>query len=469
MTNTNNKEHSTKYQLICGMEVHAELKTASKMFCGCKNDPFHAPGPNTYTCPVCLGMPGGLPVANKIAVEWTIKLGLALNCKINLFSKFDRKHYFYPDLPKGYQISQYDLPFCYDGYLETSFGKVRIRRIHLEEDTAKLIHGEVNGQKASLIDFNRSSVPLVEVVTEADVSSPKMAKEYSKKLREIMRYLDIADCDMEQGGMRLEANVSLLETSNFKNQSSKGQVNRLELKEDQLPKYKVELKNINSFRFLEAAVNYEIDRQVSLLDQGETPAQETRGYDSVRGETFSQRSKESAEDYRYFPDPDLPPLHFTKAQIASWQKDLPELPDAIRARFISEYDLPIKVTEQLTTTQKEVKWIEEVFVVAQRLNIQPATIAQAIINKKITTTVEMEPLQVVEAYKQSTATESVDTDQLETVIRKVASENPDAVEKLKSGQQQLIGFFMGQIMRSLGKKIDPLQVKTELLKIITQL
>ncbi|MBW7944663.1 Asp-tRNA(Asn)/Glu-tRNA(Gln) amidotransferase subunit GatB, partial [Patescibacteria group bacterium] len=238
----------TEYQLVCGMEVHAELKTATKMFCGCKNDPFHAPKPNIYTCPVCLGMPGGLPVANRTAIEWTIKLGVALGCKINLFSHFDRKNYFYPDLPKGYQISQYDQPFCYDGKLETEFGPVRIRRIHLEEDTAKLLHKTIDGKKVSLIDFNRSSVPLIEIVTEPDIISPEHAKAYGKTLRQILRFMDIADCDMEQGGMRLEANVSIRPVG-----------------EKELPVYKVELKNINSFRFLEKAVAYEMERQACEL------------------------------------------------------------------------------------------------------------------------------------------------------------------------------------------------------------
>lgn len=432
---------NTHYELVCGMEVHAELKTASKMFCGCKNDPFHAEKPNIHTCPVCLGMPGALPVANKKAIEWTIKLGLALGCKINLFSKFDRKHYFYPDLPKGYQISQYDLPFCFDGKLETSQGTVRIRRIHLEEDTGKLLHKTVNGKKVSLIDFNRSSVPLIEIVTEPDIKSAVQAKEYGKKLREILRYLDIADCDMEQGGMRLEANVSVRETG-----------------EKELPAYKIELKNINSFRFLESAVEYEIDRQVKAIDNGETLGQETRGWNAAENKSFVQRTKEEAADYRYFPDPDLPPIRFTQEQIDAIEADLPELPEAVLRRWQETYNVDKSFVDSLISSPKMVEKSESLFAAASKENIEVNKLAGAIKNKKVAFDEATDIAATLIAFKELYATQSVDTSELETIVSQIISQNADAVEKYKNGQKQVMGFFMGQVMRQLKVKADPKQV-----------
>ncbi len=435
-----------KYELVCGMEIHAELKTLSKMFCGCKNDPFNAPNPNIYTCPVCLGLPGALPVANAKAIEWTIKLGLALGCKINLYSKFDRKHYFYPDLPKGYQISQYDLPFCYDGSIETSTGTVRIRRIHLEEDTGKLLHKTVNGEKLSLIDFNRSSVPLVEIVTEPDITSAAQAAEYAKKLRTLLRSLDISDCDMEQGGMRLEANISLRPIGS-----------------DQLPAYKVELKNINSFRFLSGGIQYEIERQAKLLDADETISQETRGYNADKGATFVQRSKEDAEDYRYFPDPDLPPIRFSEEQIGQWRSELPILPDAKMQEWVTRYGIEERFVTQFVQNRETIELLDELFSQAA----DAKTLAGDLSNKKISFPKSKNDIaQTLEEFTILHSTISVDDQALSDAISSVLAENTDVKARYQSGQLQLMGFVMGQVMRKLGKA-DPNQVRSAIEKALS--
>lgn len=427
----------SKYNLVCGMEVHAELKTNSKMFCGCKNDPFGAEKPNIYTCPVCLGMPGAIPVANKKAIEWTIKLGLALNCKINLFSKFNRKNYFYPDLPKAYQISQYDIPFCYEGVVETSFGPIRITRIHLEEDTGKLLHKKVNGEDVSLIDFNRSSVPLIEIVTEPDIKSPEQAKEYGKALRDIIRYLGIGDCDMEQGGMRLEANISLQEEGATK-----------------LPAYKTEVKNINSFRFVEQAIKYEMDRQEEILESGEVPLQETRGWDAKKSVTFSQRTKEDAEDYRYFPDPDLPPIRFTKEQVEKLRSELPELPKDLVIRWEKEYKVEPRFTELLFSSPAEAEWLENLFKLAEEKQVKASKLASEMANKKLKYKHSDKVETVINEYNKLHATADVDDSELITAITTVIETNGDAVERYKKGQKQLLNFFFGQTMKTLGKKVD---------------
>jgi aspartyl-tRNA(Asn)/glutamyl-tRNA(Gln) amidotransferase subunit B len=397
-------------------------------------------------------MPGGLPVANRKAIELTIKLGLALNCKINLFSKFDRKNYFYPDLPKGYQISQYDIPFCYDGYLETSEGKVGIHRIHLEEDTAKLSHqdidldGDGKLDKATLIDFNRSSVPLVEIVTEPDIISATEAKEYGQKLRQIMRYLDIADCDMEKGGMRLEANISL------RKQGKPG-----------LPDYKVECKNINSFRFLEAAINYEIERQTEILQNSGTPIQETRGYNSTTGKTFSQRSKEDAADYRYFPDPDLPPIEFTAEEIEQIRQSLPELPAKKAARLAQEFSLNLKSAEDISINREKSIFFEALLQLAKNDGLDCQKLINNLLNKKIDFTFTDQPNSVIEKFKATSTSETIDQAELQTVIDKVLSSNQDAVEKYKSGKTAVAGFLIGQVMKELGKKVDIAIVRQQLI------
>ena len=434
-----------QYHLVCGLEIHAELKTASKMFCGCKNDPFGASQPNSHTCSVCLGMPGGIPVPNKKAIEWTIKLGLFLGCKINLHSKFDRKNYFYPDLAKGYQISQYDLPFCCDGQIETSEGIVRIERIHLEEDAGKLIHDEINGEKVSLIDFNRSGVPLVEIVTKPDIKTPTQAVEYAKKLREAIRYLGIGDGDMEKGGMRLEANISLQTQTQEKN--------------GELPAYKVEVKNINSFNFMQQAITFEIDRQSELLDAGQQIEQETRGFNSAKQITFSQRSKGNAADYRYFPDPDIPSLVFTNQQIEVWRQELPPTQTAISEQWAEKFALSSKESAFFLENRDLTNFALALWQEASRRQLPVDRLAKVIINKKIDWRVDEPAAAIVERFLAATAVDDFDETAALAVVESVLSENQDALQRYRSGQKQVIGFFVGEVMKKIGKKVDARQIK----------
>ncbi|MBI1838774.1 MAG: Asp-tRNA(Asn)/Glu-tRNA(Gln) amidotransferase subunit GatB [Candidatus Colwellbacteria bacterium] len=318
------------YKPTIGLEIHAELKTQTKMFCGCKNDPDEK-RPNLNVCPVCLGHPGVLPTINKEAVKFVIKLGLALGGKIPKQSKFDRKNYFYPDLPKGYQISQYDEPLVSGGELNG----VKITRVHLEEDTGRLMHEK----EASLVDFNRSSIPLMELVTEPDVKSADEALAFAKELQILLRYLDISDADMEKGQMRVEANISVSKTSELGT--------------------KVEVKNINSFSAVKDAIEYELDRQIDVLESGGEITQETRGWSESKKLTFSQRKKESAHDYRYLPEPDLPPLEISEDEIEEIRLSLPELPAAKRERFIKEYQLPAQDAEVLISDRRFAQYFEE--------------------------------------------------------------------------------------------------------------
>jgi aspartyl-tRNA(Asn)/glutamyl-tRNA(Gln) amidotransferase subunit B len=435
----------SKYTPIIGLEVHVELKTRSKMFCSCSADYF-GKEPNSHTCPLCLGLPGALPVPNKTAIEWCIKISHALNCKINSFSKFDRKNYFYPDLAKGYQISQYDLPFGYEGYINLSNGKkIGITRVHMEEDTGKLSHQEVRGQKASLIDFNRSGVPLVEIVTEPDFHNAEDVKEYLQKLHQIVKYLDVSNADMEKGEMRLEPNISLSTDPK------------------KLPNYKVEVKNINSFRFVEKAVNYEIKRQEEILEEGIRPAQETRGWDENRQKTFSQRSKEEAHDYRYFPEPDIPPIITTKEEISKLKDQVPELPEKKLQRFIKEFSLNEYDSEILTREISLANFFEEAASEGKAQNIKPKEIANFIINKKSdfeSTT----PLSLVKQIAASKQTATIDENELQKIIDEVISENAKAVEEYKSGKEPVLMFLVGQTMKKIGKKVDVNLVKTALQK-----
>ncbi len=472
-----------KFESIVGLEIHVELKTKSKMFCGCSADYF-GHEPNTHCCPVCLGLPGALPVPNKKAIEWCVMLGLALNCEIPEFSKFDRKNYFYPDLPKGYQISQYDTPFAVNGWLEinapistnptntpmnatmkqlsneTMRKRIRIRRVHMEEDTGKLLHAEVEGKKCTLIDFNRSGVPLVEIVTEPDIRSSEEARIFLKKLYQIIRYLGISDADMEKGSMRLEPNISVARRVRPSTNSRS---------DPDLPSYKVEVKNINSFSFAKKAIDFEIDRHIEILKRGEIPIQETRGWDEKKGITYSQRSKEEAHDYRYFPEPDIPPIRWSGDQISNIKNQIRELPDPKIERFIrqyglSEYDAAILTDEKETADyfEKAIRHLggtvsgKDTWKVAgiQRLlpgggsSITPKTIANWIINKRIDIQ-KTSPEELVKLISQKTQVVAMDEKELEEIIKKIISANPKAVADYKSGKQQVIMFLVGQVMREI--------------------
>ncbi len=419
---------------IIGMEIHVELDTKSKMFCGCPAQHFQVK-PNTHTCPVCLGLPGALPIPNKKAIDWTILTGLALECQINKESTFDRKHYFYPDLPKGFQISQYDDPFCINGKLQLNSGKtVQITRVHLEEDTGKLIHKTINNQKVSLVDFNRSGVPLMEIVTEPDINSGTEAKEFLKNLRDIIRTLKVSSCDMDKGSMRLEANISL--------------------KGEGIKPYKVEVKNLNSFRFVEQAINYELERQSKLLKKGIIPQQETRGFNSKVKTTFSQRSKEAAEDYRYFPEPDIPPIVLSDKEINAIRKKLPKLPD----QQIKELDLPENTAKLLVKKPKALNFFKENIKLAMKLGLTNQKFANFIVNQKLDISKSAEA-----QLKKLTQSVSVDDSLLESVIK----QNPEVVKKFKAGKTSVIGFLVGEVMKISKGKADPKQVHQQLFELLS--
>ena len=440
------------YKPVIGLEVHVELKTKSKMFCGCSADYF-GKTPNTHTCPVCLGLPGALPIPNKKAIEWCVMIGQALNCKVNSFSKFDRKNYFYPDLPKGYQISQYDQPFSQNGFIELSNGKkIGITRVHMEEDTGKLLH---QGD-STLIDFNRSGVPLVEIVTEPDFENAKEVVEYLKKLQQIVRYLGVSDADMEKGNMRLEPNISLASRNSHIARSNKRQA------KNELPPYKVEVKNINSFRFVEKAIEFEIKRQAEILEKNETPVQETRGWNETKNATVSQRIKEEANDYRYFPEPDIPPIHLSESSIRQLADQIPEMPDAKLIRFVREYGLSPYDIEILTREKAQAYYFEEVITLGKVHEITPKQIANFIINKKPDIPA-MHPADLIKQIIASKQTGKVNDAELNSVVKKVLSENEKAVSDYKNGKIQVIGFLIGKLRQNL-PKADTVQIKAALEK-----
>lgn len=437
------------YELIVGMEIHVELRTKSKMFCGCRNNPFHAEKPNIHTCPVCLGMPGGLPVANRQAIDWTILLGLALDCEIAEFSKFDRKNYFYPDLAKGYQISQYDQPFCRHGLVKTELGDVRIHRVHLEEDTGKLMHKTIDGRKCTLVDFNRSGVPLVEIVTEPDIRNGDQAKVFLKKLHQIIRYLAISDADMEKGSMRLEPNISVRKLT----AGTRPPDGFTPIRPEDLPKYKVEVKNINSFNYVKKAIDYEFTRQVQILEKGEIPVQETRGWNEDKNLTFSQRRKETADDYRYFPEPDIPPLIFSQEHIANIRKQLPELPEVKTVRYTDKLKLQPSDAALIAEDQALAGTFEEVLALSrtEKQPLDAAQLAKLIVNRKIEVTGK-NASQILTAAIAKTQVRTMDADLLKKIISAVIAENPGVVKDYKSGKETAIMYLVGQVMRKSSGK-----------------
>jgi len=456
------------YEAVIGMEVHAQILTGSKMFCACSADYAGAP-PNAHTCPTCLGLPGALPTANVAAVEATIRTGLALGCEIPPYSKFDRKNYPYPDLPKGYQISQYDLPLCRNGHLdvETETGRrtVRIRRVHLEEDTAKLVHQP----GATLIDYNRAGVPLMEIVTEADIHTADEAWHYLVALRRILRYLGVCTGNMEDGAMRCEANVSVMPIGSHELGT------------------KVEVKNLNSFRSVRQAIAYEIERQVTVIESGDAVQQVTMGWDEEHHRTVFQRSKEFAEDYRYFPEPDLPPMVHDPAWIEALRASVPELPEAVAARFAAAGMRP-EDARLLADDRAIATYVDTALAAGRERDIDAATIANWVTGELFRwlaegthdmATIPASPESLVscialvtsgtisqgvgkEVLAEMLATgrpaaqivearglrQISDKDALLETVQRVIAENPGPAGDYREGKEAALNFLMGQVMRA---------------------
>jgi aspartyl-tRNA(Asn)/glutamyl-tRNA(Gln) amidotransferase subunit B len=489
-----------KYQPVIGLEIHSELKTQSKMFCDCLNQ-SEIKGPNVNICPICLGHPGTLPAINRKAVELVVKAGLALNCAIAKSAKFARKNYFYPDLPKGYQISQYDLPLALGGWLDINGKKIRLTRIHLEEDAGKLIHPKGTSPKNarhSLVDFNRAGVPLMELVTEPDISSGEEAGKFCEELQLILRYLEISEANMEKGQMRCEVNISLRPAEEKKKLGTK-----------------VEIKNLNSFRAVRRAIEYEIKRQSDLLESGHKVVHETRGWDEDKQKTFSQRSKEQAQDYRYFPEPDLPPLGNLVEMSGELAKEIPELPPAKRERFVEEYKLPASDVATLTANKGLADYFEQVvseldtwlkiksikdkdklikltanylltelqkLMLSRKTGINKCQIspenfaefitmierkeisssaAQAVLKEMFDTGAD--PSHVVEEKQ---LTQVSDRDELSKIVKRVVGENQKSVNDYKAGQANALQYLVGQTMKASQGKANPEVVREILMEML---
>ncbi|GIO37566.1 aspartyl/glutamyl-tRNA(Asn/Gln) amidotransferase subunit B [Paenibacillus antibioticophila] len=475
---------TSNYETVIGLEVHVELHTKSKIFCGCSTE-FGAP-PNSHTCPVCLGHPGVLPVLNRQAVEYAMKAAMALNCRIGDVSKFDRKNYFYPDSPKAYQISQFDQPIGEHGYIDIEVDgvtkRIGITRVHLEEDAGKLTH--VDGGYASLVDFNRVGTPLIEIVSEPDISSPEEARAYLEKMRAIMQYCDVSDVKMEEGSMRCDANISL---------RPRGQ------KEFGI---RAELKNMNSFRGVLRGLEYEEIRQAEILDDGGVVVQETRRWDEAQGKTFSMRGKEEAHDYRYFPDPDLVKIQISQEWKDAVRATIPELPDARKARYASEYGLPeydagvitsskaladlFEESLKFTNDAKSVSnWVmgellgylntnnlevSQIKLTGQGLGEMVNLIAQGTISSKIAKTVFREMLQSGKLPQQIVEEQGLvqisDEGAILAIVQEVVANNPASVQDYKAGKDKAIGFLVGQVMKQSKGKANPGLVNKLLLDVL---
>jgi aspartyl-tRNA(Asn)/glutamyl-tRNA(Gln) amidotransferase subunit B len=473
-----------EWEMVVGLEVHAQLLTKTKIFCGCST--AFGSAPNTQVCPVCLGLPGALPVLNRRVVEHALKVALATHCTVAPMSRFARKNYFYPDLPKGYQISQYELPILERGFLDVEDDvaapkRIGITRIHMEEDAGKLLHPDAPGSDYSLVDLNRACVPLLEIVSEPDIRAIKEASQYVRKLREILVYLGVCDGNMNEGSLRVDANISVRPPG----QEQFGT--------------RTEIKNLNSFRFLEQALAYERQRQIDLIEDGGRVVQETRLFDSARGVTVSMRSKEEAHDYRYFPDPDLLPVVIGPEWVAQVQEDLPELPDAKRRRFQDEYALPAYDADLLCQSRDLAEYFEETV----RLHAEPKVASNWImgyvlreLNKEGAPPVTQAPVTpmhlagMLDLVQRGTIssnaakgvfeemwatgklpeavvaeqglTQLTDVSALEAAVDEVLAANPAEVDAFRAGKTKLMGFFVGQVMRATKGKGNP-QVVNELL------
>jgi aspartyl-tRNA(Asn)/glutamyl-tRNA(Gln) amidotransferase subunit B len=465
-----------EYEAVIGMEVHVELCTASKMFCGCGAG-FFGVEQNTLVCPVCMGYPGVLPVINEQAIEYAVRVGLALNCEIASFSKFDRKNYNYPDLPKGYQISQYDLPLCHDGWLDVdvdgSRRRIGIRRAHMEEDTAKEFHRS----DASLIDYNRSGVPLLEIVTEPDIRSGEEARQFLIELRMLLRYLGVSTADMEKGAMRCEPNVSVRPVGS----------SRLGVK--------TEIKNLNSFRIVNLAIEYEIARQIEAIKAGQEVQQVTMGWDERENKTVVQRSKEYAEDYRYFPEPDLPPLQLSESYVQAIRARLPELPRARRDRLVETYGLRVQDASVLVVEARVADYFEASVGAARSHGIDARTVSNWVLGELFRLSndtgvpLDESPLTpaaladlmgrveqrqvnantaksvLAEMYRTGKPAKEIidergaaqirDKEQIERLVSTVLDENSEPVSQYLAGKETVLGYLIGQVMRASRGKADP--------------